>query len=86
MFKKISKFTSFIILRFERNFHFSNFLNFPGYARIRNFTTLSFREIAEEWNLSELLWDQDFVKLTILDFLEIIDELNIETDTFREFD
>jgi len=30
-----------LMLRFERNFHiFFIFLNFQGYARIRNFTTL----------------------------------------------
>ena len=28
-------------LGFATNFHFFNFLNFPGYARVRNFTTLS---------------------------------------------
>ena len=56
IFKKISKFPFFYnyeilnkfplhtcifsILWFPPNFHFSDFLNFPGYARIRNFTTL----------------------------------------------
>ena len=53
IFKKCAKFPFLLktILRFARNFNFSNFLNFPGYARIRNFATLPVRVFNINWPL-----------------------------------